>query len=91
MSSVAAEPKHVAEIEAHSVDEKKGHHDIASVDVQPVDLIHDVYDPDAIVEGSVDVTYRELETLRLVPDKLNLGSFLVIIVEFAERWCVLPP
>ncbi|KAH7098437.1 POT family-domain-containing protein [Auriculariales sp. MPI-PUGE-AT-0066] len=85
MSAIVA-PAKAVDVDTHSVDEKKHARDVYSVDHEPVDLIHDVYDPDAIVEGSIDVTYRELETLRLVPDKLNISSFLVIVVEFAERW-----
>ncbi len=45
------------------------------------------FDDDSIVEGSEGVTQREFTTLRLVPDKINFSSWLVIIVEFAER-CV---
>ncbi|KAF9053598.1 PTR2-domain-containing protein [Hymenopellis radicata] len=44
------------------------------------------FDDDSIVEGSEGVTQREFATLRLVPDKINFSSWLVIIVEFAERW-----
>ena len=44
------------------------------------------YDPDAIVPGSEGVTFHEMDTLRHVPDKINIASFLVIIVEFSERW-----
>ncbi|KAI5887196.1 PTR2-domain-containing protein [Schizophyllum commune H4-8] len=44
------------------------------------------YDPDAIVPGSEGVTYHEMDTLRHVSDKINIASFLVIIVEFSERW-----
>ncbi|KAL1744893.1 POT family-domain-containing protein [Schizophyllum fasciatum] len=44
------------------------------------------YDPDAIVPGSEGVTYREMDSLRHVSDKINISSFLVIIVEFSERW-----
>lgn len=88
MASIAPEPKVMKDpSDSQSIvdAEKKAHGD-ASVDVQPVDLVHDVYDPDSIVEGSIDVTYRELETLRQVADTINIASFLVIFVEFAERW-----
>ncbi|KAL1695683.1 POT family-domain-containing protein [Schizophyllum commune] len=44
------------------------------------------YDPDAIVPGSEGVTFHEMDTLRHVSDKINIASFLVIIVEFSERW-----
>lgn len=73
--------------ESGSVDEKHAHDAHSVVDAKHhEDLVHDVYDPDAIVEGSIDVTYRELETLRHVADHINIASFLVIIVEFAERY-----
>jgi len=83
------EPKVAAAPEVvYPTDEKKRHVDVDSVAEVGghADLIHDVYDPDAIVEGSIDVTYRELETLRQVSDSINASSFLVIFVEFCERW-----
>ncbi|KIY69416.1 PTR2-domain-containing protein [Cylindrobasidium torrendii FP15055 ss-10] len=42
--------------------------------------------PDDIVPGSEGVTFAEMETLRHVSDKLNFTSFLIIVVEFSERW-----
>ena len=39
-----------------------------------------------IVPGSDGVTHDELATLPLVSDKLPLSAFLVVIVEFAERY-----
>jgi len=42
--------------------------------------------PDTLVEGSDDVTHAEFDTLRHIPDTLPLSSFLVVIVEFAERF-----
>ncbi|TRM63651.1 POT family-domain-containing protein [Schizophyllum amplum] len=48
--------------------------------------IGDHYDPDAIVPGSEGVTYGEMDSLRHVSDHINISSFLVIVVEFAERW-----
>lgn len=44
-------------------------------------------DGSSIVEGSEGVTEYELATLRHVPDRLPYASWLVVIVEFAER-CV---
>ncbi|KAH7106433.1 PTR2-domain-containing protein [Auriculariales sp. MPI-PUGE-AT-0066] len=87
MATIHDEPKVAPTTEVYP-DEKKSARDVdaVSVDNHGVDLIHDIYDPDAIVEGSIDVTYRELETLRHVADKINVSSFLVIFVEFAERW-----
>lgn len=43
------------------------------------------YDENGIVEGSEGVTHKEFETLRKVSDKINWSSWLVIVVEFAER------
>ena len=44
-------------------------------------------DGTSIVEGSEGVTEYELATLRHVPDRLPYTSWLVVVVEFAER-CV---
>ena len=41
---------------------------------------------DALVEGSEDVTHAEFNNLRHIPDSLPLSSFLVVTVEFAERF-----
>ena len=41
---------------------------------------------DTVVEGSENVTHAEFNTLRHIPDTLPLSSFLVVIVEFAERF-----
>jgi len=41
---------------------------------------------DTLVEGSEDVTHAEFDTLRHIPDSLPLSSFLVVTVEFAERF-----
>ena len=41
---------------------------------------------DTLVEGSEDVTHGEFDTLRHVPDSFPLSSFLVVIIEFAERF-----
>jgi len=47
--------------------------------------IHDVED-DNIVEGSEGVTQHEFDTLRHVADRLPISTWLVVVVEFAERW-----
>ena len=39
-----------------------------------------------LVEGSEGVTHGEFDTLRHIPDSLPLSSFLVVIIEFAERF-----
>jgi len=41
---------------------------------------------DTLIEGSEDVTHTEFDTLRHIPDSLPLSSFLVVTVEFAERF-----
>ena len=41
-----------------------------------------------IVEGSEDVTEYELATLRHIPDRLPYTSWLIVVVEFAERYVV---
>ncbi|RXW20960.1 hypothetical protein EST38_g4894 [Candolleomyces aberdarensis] len=49
-------------------------------------LSHEYDDPNGIVEGSEGVTHHELATLRLVSDSMPYTSWLVVFVEFAERW-----
>ena len=58
--------------EKHSIDEKSN-----KVVTSPSD--------DFIV-NSEGVTHEELRTLRNVPDRLPFTAWLVIIVEFAERY-----
>jgi len=41
---------------------------------------------DALVEGSECVTHAEFSNLRHIPDSIPLTSFLIVIVEFAERF-----
>ncbi|KAF8869773.1 peptide/h+ symporter protein [Infundibulicybe gibba] len=55
------------------------------------DIVDDkhVYSQDdgsSIVEGSEGVTQHELDTLRPVADRLPYTAWLVVVVEFAERW-----
>ena len=41
---------------------------------------------DDFVVNSEGVTHEELRTLKHVPDRLPLTAWLVIVVEFAERY-----
>lgn len=43
-------------------------------------------DPHGIIEGSEGVTHHDFDTLRHVADSFPLTAWLVVIVEFAERW-----
>ncbi|KAF8627929.1 hypothetical protein AX17_006084 [Amanita inopinata Kibby_2008] len=43
-------------------------------------------DYDSIIHNSEGVTQRDLETYRHVSDRLPRTAWLVVIVEFAERW-----
>ncbi|KAF9535178.1 peptide/h+ symporter protein [Crepidotus variabilis] len=51
-------------------DEKFDHHD----------------DANSVIEGSEGVTRHEFDTLRHMPDRLPYTAWLVVFVEFAERW-----
>lgn len=42
-----------------------------------------------VLEGSEGVTQHDLETLRHVSDKFPLAAWLVVIVEFAERYALI--
>lgn len=70
---------------AEKVDEKHSdrspslHEKTSHRDVDP--------DHDSIVAGTDGVTHHELATLRQVPDRIPIASFLVVFCEFAER-CV---
>ncbi|EAU80290.1 peptide transporter PTR2B [Coprinopsis cinerea okayama7 len=46
----------------------------------------DVEEGSKYIDGSEGVTQHEFETLRHVSDKFPLTAWLVVIVEFAERW-----
>ncbi|RDB19891.1 Peptide transporter PTR2 [Hypsizygus marmoreus] len=72
MTSYPSEKEKVDTHSTHSIDEK--HH------------FHGAPDGSSIVEGSEGVTEHELATLRHVADRLPYTSWLVVIVEFAERW-----
>ncbi|EKM79735.1 hypothetical protein AGABI1DRAFT_113048 [Agaricus bisporus var. burnettii JB137-S8] len=45
-----------------------------------------IEDGDSIIEGSEGVTQKDLDTYRHVADRLPYSAWLVLIVEFAERW-----
>jgi len=58
--------------EVSSIEDEKMHHMLA--------------DGDSIIEGSEGVTQHEFDTLRHVADRLPLNAWLVVVVEFAERY-----
>ncbi|TCD69597.1 hypothetical protein EIP91_007019 [Steccherinum ochraceum] len=70
-----------------AIDEKtvKPGHDVASVVDEKAGSSSENSD-DRLVEGSEDVTEYEYRTLRHVADTLPYTAWLVVIVEFAERW-----
>jgi len=41
---------------------------------------------DTFVEGSEGVTHAEFNNLRHIPDSVPLPAFLIVAVEFAERF-----
>lgn len=43
-------------------------------------------DENSIIEGSEGVTQKDMDTYRHVADRLPLTAWLVVIVEFAERY-----
>ncbi|KIJ23944.1 hypothetical protein M422DRAFT_72463 [Sphaerobolus stellatus SS14] len=49
-------------------------------------LGHPGSDGDSIIEGSEGVTQHEFDTLRHVADRLPVSAWLVVLVEFSERW-----
>jgi POT family proton-dependent oligopeptide transporter len=58
--------------------------------IQPTGLEDDkvqyTEDGDSIIEGSEGVTQRDFDTYRHVADRLPYTAWLVLIVEFAERY-----
>ena len=60
-------------------------HDEA-VDEKKLDSSHASVVTGTFVEGSEAVTHEELSALRHLPDALPFAAFLVVVVEFAERW-----
>ena len=62
------------DVHGETIDEKK----LASSRASVTDV--------SFVEGSEGVTHEELATLRHLPDSIPFAAFLVVVVEFAERW-----
>lgn len=71
MASAYPEDKELPISKAVSVDEKADYHSDISDDIIP---------------GSEGVTEAEYATLRRVADRLPYTAWLVVIVEFAERY-----
>ena len=59
---------------------------MASTDEEKFVSSHASVSTVTFVEGSEDVTHEELSALRHLPDALPVAAFLVVFVEFAERW-----
>ncbi|KAJ3567978.1 hypothetical protein NP233_g6016 [Leucocoprinus birnbaumii] len=67
-------------------DEKVVEKDVARAPSIDDDKVKYTEDGDSIIEGSEGVTQKDLETYRHVADRLPMSAWLVVIVEFAERW-----
>jgi len=59
---------------------------MASTDENRLGSSHASVTAATFVEGSEGVTHEELSTLKHLPDALPFAAFLVVAVEFAERW-----
>ena len=57
-----------------------------TIDGKKLQSSHTSITDGSFVEGSEGVTHEELTTLRHLPDSIPFAAFLVIVVEFAERW-----
>ena len=57
-----------------------------TIDGKKLELSHASVTDGSFVEGSEGVTHEELATLRHLPDSIPFAAFLVVVVEFAERW-----
>jgi len=57
-----------------------------AVDEKKLESSHASVTAGTFVEGSEGVTHEELSTLRHLPDAFPFAAFLVVVVEFAERW-----
>lgn len=68
------------------VDEKNIKSDSSSIVDEKADYASITNDGDKIIEGSEGVTEHEFKTLRHVADTLPYTAWLVVIVEFAERY-----
>jgi len=64
-------------------DDKAVHKDESFDDEKLDSPIHDSH---SIIEGSEGVSHHDFATLRQVSDKLPPAAWLVVFVEFAERW-----
>ncbi|KAH6905977.1 peptide transporter PTR2B [Coprinopsis sp. MPI-PUGE-AT-0042] len=51
----------------------------------------DSNDPNRLMEGSEGVTHHEFETLRHVSDRFPIATWMIVIVEFAERYVATLP
>ncbi|KAH6913719.1 peptide transporter PTR2B, partial [Coprinopsis sp. MPI-PUGE-AT-0042] len=64
-------------------DEKVSVDRVASIDEK---YSVDSNDPHRLMEGSEGVTHHEFETLRHVSDRFPIATWMIVVVEFAERW-----
>ena len=62
------------------------HTDGEAVDEKKLESSRTSVTSGTFVEGSEGVTHEELATLRHLPDSIPFAAFLVVVVEFAERW-----
>jgi len=67
-----------------------------TIDGKELESSHASVADGSFIEGSEGVTHEELATLRHLPNSIPFTAFLIVIVEFAERWtyygepCVTP-
>ena len=67
-----------------------------TVDEKKLKSSHASITSGSFVEGSEGVTHEDLATLHHLPDSIPFAAFLVVVVEFAERWtyygefCIVP-
>jgi proton-dependent oligopeptide transporter, POT family len=52
--------------------------------IEEIDQV-DSHDPNRLMEGSEGVTHHEFETLRHVADRFPVATWMIVVVEFAER------
>ena len=57
-----------------------------TIDKKKLESSHASVADGSFVEGSEGVTHEELTALRNLPDSIPFAAFLVVVVEFAERW-----
>ncbi|KAF9480589.1 peptide transporter PTR2A [Pholiota conissans] len=75
-------PEDIAALESLEADAKKHSSDYSE---KHSDIDH-LHEPDGIHDGLVFPTEEERATLRRVPDSIPWASYLIAIVEFAERF-----